>query len=275
LREQTVTTLRIDFAHRGVAHYAPSMSTARRITLSVAALASFALLVPSIVSAHFVLEDPMSWWSQDGLGSPQKLGPCGDEGPGSATNAVTAYMTGSTINITIHEIIFHPGHYRVALALHDRSELPPEPVVTPASTPCGSVPIMNPPVFPVLADGMLLHTSPLSGPQTFQVTLPAGMTCTHCTLQVIEFMSNHALNNPGGCFYHHCADISIQDVVVQDAATVDAGVASFDAGMDSGPSPAARAACACRAGTRAPSTSALAVGSLVVLVSRWRRRRVR
>jgi MYXO-CTERM domain-containing protein len=28
-------------------------------------------------------------------------------------------------------------------------------------------------------------------------------------LQVAQFMSDHALNNPGGCFYHHCATISI------------------------------------------------------------------
>ena len=76
--------------------------------------------------------------------------------------------------------------------------------------PCGSTVIQNPPVFPVLADGMLLHTSPISGSQSFTVTLPTDVTCANCTLQVEEFMSNHGLNNPGGCFYHHCADISIQ-----------------------------------------------------------------
>jgi hypothetical protein len=43
-----------------------------------------------------------------------------------------------------------------------------------------------------------------------QVTLPPNVTCDHCTLQVIQFMSDHGLNNPGGCFYHHCADISIK-----------------------------------------------------------------
>src|SRR5262249_55630132 len=48
-----------------------------------------------------------------------------------------------------------------------------------------------------------------AAPQTIQVTLPSNMTCDHCTLQVIEFMSEHPLNNPGGCFYHHCANISI------------------------------------------------------------------
>ena len=82
-------------------------------------------------------------------------------------------------------------------------------VQTAGNTPCGSTEIMDPPVFPVLADGELLHDAPFNGPQTIQVTLPANVSCEKCTLQVLEFMSNHQLNNPGGCFYHHCADIKI------------------------------------------------------------------
>jgi hypothetical protein len=35
------------------------------------------------------------------------------------------------------------------------------------------------------------------------------MTCANCTLQVIEFMSNHPLNAPGGRFYHYCATVAI------------------------------------------------------------------
>ena len=65
-------------------------------------------------------------------------------------------------------------------------------------------------VYPVLADGMLEHTTPMSGARSFTVKLPTDVTCTKCSLQVTEFMSNHPLNNPGGCWYHHCADISIQ-----------------------------------------------------------------
>jgi hypothetical protein len=167
------------------------------------------MLVPTTSRAHFVLDAPACWMSQDGVGSPEKLGPCGDEGGGTPTGTVTAFQSGQTITVTIDEKIFHPGHYRIALALNDRSELPAEPLVTVGSTPCGSVPIQDPPVFPVLADGVFPHTQPFSAQQTTQVTLPANVTCTKCTLQVIEFMSDHGLNNPGGCFYHHCADISI------------------------------------------------------------------
>lgn len=196
-----------------------------RPSLAAGALAAAACtLAPAPAGAHFVLKAPASWQTQDALGSPQKAPPCGDEAGGMITGEITSFAPGQTIDITIEETIFHPGHYRIALAVNDRSELPEPPVVTPADTPCGSVDIMDPPVFPVLADGVLAHTSKLDGPQTVQVTLPSDVTCDHCTLQIIEFMSNHGLNNPGGCFYHHCADISIQASV----ATGGAGGAGGD-----------------------------------------------
>jgi MYXO-CTERM domain-containing protein len=124
---------------------------------------------------------------------------------------VTNYMGGDTVTITIDEIIFHPGHYRVALSTDGMNAFPDEPVVTVADTPCGSAAIESPVVFPVLADGLFTHTEPFTAPQTAQITLP-NMTCTNCTLQVIEFMGEHPLNNPGGCFYHHCANITITAV---------------------------------------------------------------
>jgi hypothetical protein len=126
------------------------------------------------------------------------------------TGVVTPFKAGETITIQLQETIPHPGHYRVALAVNNRSELPADPPVTPDSrSPCGTTVIQNPPVFPVLADGELRHTTPLTGMQTIRVKLPDNVTCTKCTLQIIEFMSDHELNNPGGCYYHHCADISI------------------------------------------------------------------
>ena len=148
---------------------------------------------------------------QNGLGDPQKAAPCGDNGDAVATNMVTTYQEGDTFTLSLTEMIPHPGHYRVALALEpDLSDLPPEPIVTPGATPCGSAPIDPNPVFPVLADGVFEHDSPLVGEQSIDITLPKGVTCENCTLQVIEFMSDHALNDPGGCYYHHCAVISIE-----------------------------------------------------------------
>ncbi|HEY1955247.1 MAG TPA: SCE4755 family polysaccharide monooxygenase-like protein [Polyangiaceae bacterium] len=178
----------------------------------------FALAAVFVVArssdAHFELVAPASWMSQDPVGSPQKLGPCGDEldGTDAATPSgiVTAYKVGDTITITIDEKVFHPGHYRVALGMNGPGDLPAEPAVDAgASFPCGSAVIENPPVFPVIADDVFDHTQPFTSPQTTTVTLPPNVSCDHCTLQVIEFMSDHGLNNPGGCFYHHCADISV------------------------------------------------------------------
>jgi hypothetical protein len=201
-----------------------------RHVVCAAVSTAFVLLAfaPQRAEAHFVLDEPPAWMSQDSLGLPQKLGPCGDELDGTdaatPTGTVTAVQEGSTITVTIHEVIFHPGHYRIAVA-QNRADLPAEPVVTAGSTACGSVPIDSAPALPVLADGVFLHTAPFTGPQTISLPLPAGLTCAKCTLQVIEFMSQHPLNNPGGCFYHHCADLTILPAGASDAA-----VSSVDAG---------------------------------------------
>jgi hypothetical protein len=163
-------------------------------------------------SAHFALQAPAAYSMQDSLGLPEKSAPCGQADPSSPvvpTNAVTAYHAGDTITVTINELIFHPGHYRVALAA-DQASLPADPVVTADSnSACGSAQIEDSSTTGVLIDNQLPHTTQFSGPQSFQVTLPAGMTCASCTLQVVEFMGDHPLNNPGGCFYHHCAQVAI------------------------------------------------------------------
>src|SRR5262249_62212023 len=78
----------------------------------------------------------------------------------------------------------------------------------PGRGPCMDRAIRAPPAYPVLADGMLPHTDPFTGPQSFQVTLPADVTCAGCTLQVLEFMQAD-VGASGNCFYHHCANISI------------------------------------------------------------------
>lgn len=165
--------------------------------------------VPGVSQAHFVLTSPPSAFEQSGLGDPQKAPPCGDNGTAVATGELTAVQGGDTITVTIDETIFHPGHYRIALALDD-GVFPEEPPVTPGTTDCGSAPIDPAPAFPVLADGVFEHTDPFAEPQSIDITIPDGVSCTNCTLQVIQFMSNHGLNDPGGCYYHHCAALSIE-----------------------------------------------------------------
>lgn len=181
----------------------------RRTLVGASIVVGLCTLHPSPAAAHFMLEAPASWMSQDPSGLPQKLGPCGNEGGGTATGDVTTYAPGDTVTITIDEVIFHPGHYRVALSTDGQNGLPAEPPVTAADTPCGSTVVESPPVYPILADGLFTHTTAFTAPQTAQVKLPTNVTCTNCTLQVIEFMGEHPLNNPGGCFYHHCANIKI------------------------------------------------------------------
>ncbi len=216
--------------------------------------------------AHFNLQEPACWMSQDSLGLPEKLGPCGDETPGTPTGTVTAFQTGQTITITINEIIFHPGHYRIALATN-RSDLPPEPTVTPDDmSPCGSVPIQSPAVFPVLADGIFEHDQPFTEPQTIQLKLPDNVTCDKCTLQVLEFMGQHPLNNPGGCYYHHCADISIQSTAV----TVDGGGGAGGGGTTATPAKHA-SGCSVVAGAASSAGAALFSGALLLLFARRRR----
>jgi hypothetical protein len=141
-------------------------------------------LAPRTTAAHFVLHAPASWRAQGSLGDPQKTGPCGNEDTAATTGVVTAFSPGETVTITIDETVFHPGHYRVALAVHDRDELPAEPQVHPGTTECGSADVLSPPVFPILADGVLQHALPFSDLQSFTVTLPSDVTCDHCTLQV-------------------------------------------------------------------------------------------
>lgn len=271
----------------------------RAIAFAGLTIAFVAVLASEPADAHFILQAPASWKSQDMLGDPQKLGPCGDEDGGSPTNIVSAFQTGQTITVLINETVFHPGHYRISIA-PDRTQLPAEPIVTPGmNTPCGTVPIQNPAVFPVLADGVFPHTKALNGPQWIQVKLPPNFTCKKCTLQVLEFMSNHPLNNPGGCFYHHCADFSISDTPpdggftdaeppppMPDASTNDAAIDEdastiLDASIkDAAPMgdastmnpPMPSSGCSCNASGRSPIALA---GLVFVAFGLWRRRRTR
>lgn len=206
--------------------------------------------------AHFKLVRPASWANQGEYGDPQKTGPCGNEGA-VQTGMVTEYRIGELMDIVIDETIHHPGHYRVSLAA-TQGTLPDAPPVTQVGADqCGSTRIDAAPALPVLADGLLVHTSPLSGQQTMKVQLPAGMTCDSCVLQVMEYMSSHG----APCFYYHCANIKI----TQNGA--DAGPPPGSGGGDPGDGGIGSG---CDAGGGGSSLAGLAVGLLAL-----RRRRTR
>jgi MYXO-CTERM domain-containing protein len=214
---------------------------ARRAALQAAALLGITV-VPAVSHAHFYLDSPENWVEQDSQGDPQKTGPCGSEMNPTETDVVTPYMGGDTIMIQLHETIGHPGHFRVAIGVDGPDDLPPLP--TPTGT-CGSIAIQDPPVFPVLADGALEHTAKLNGMQTIAVTLPADLSCTSCSLQVVQWMQGSTM----GCFYHHCANISVTPT------TGSGGMGS--GGMSSGGAPSAGGAAGQGAGGRSTASGGM------------------
>ena len=189
-----------------------------RLVLATLAIA----LWSTLVDAHFVLIQPAASMRQNRLGDPQKIAPCGgvSANPGRGTPATPGVPTGSVTNVTggtmlpllVQETIFHPGHYRVALA-RTMAQLPPDPVVTTVQTEKGarsqSAVIQNPAVAPVLLDGIFAHTERPT--QNFEAEIPIpNITCPNCVLQVIEFMADHpGIAVDGGHSYHHCATLNI------------------------------------------------------------------
>jgi hypothetical protein len=185
------------------------------------ALAATAAMAP-FAWAHFKLLEPASWIEENQLGDPQKLGPCGGTSanqakgkaanPGTPTNAITKVQGGQKLHIKLQETVFHPGHYRIALAVNSRAELPEDPVVTTRDSDKGpwsvSARIESSPKPPILVDGLFAHTSKQADPWETDVTLP-NISCSKCTLQIIQFMAEHGRNSDGDFSYHHCAELQI------------------------------------------------------------------
>jgi hypothetical protein len=117
------------------------------------------------------------------------------------------------LHIRIREMAFHPGFYRVALALNSRDELPPDPEARTEAGTNGprsvSGAIHYPPMPPVLADGLFVHAAPFEKEQEADVEIP-NINCEKCTLQVVEFMAAHGRNKEGDYTYHHCAVLQIR-----------------------------------------------------------------
>jgi hypothetical protein len=190
----------------------------RRILVAILAI----VCVSAAADAHFVLISPAASMVQNRLGDPQKIAPCGGvsanpgrgtpANPGVPSGAVTNVKGGTNLPLLVHESIYHPGHYRVALA-RTAAQLPPDPVVTTTQTERGvrsqSAVIQNPPVAPVLLDGIFAHSERPT--QNFEADIPIpNITCPNCVLQVIEFMADHpGIAMDGGHSYHHCAILNI------------------------------------------------------------------
>ena len=184
-----------------------------------------ALAAATETSAHFKLLAPTPWVVTNDLGDPQKIGPCGGDPKGAheLSKAVTKVAGGSKLHVKIQETIFHSGHYRVALAVNSRTELPPDPYTAERWTERGPysvwAQIQSPPQIPILADGLFQHYPKPGEPASARPKTPMtpwetdieipNITCPKCTLQVIQFMADHGYNQPGGYAYHQCAELEI------------------------------------------------------------------
>ncbi len=138
------------------------------------------------------------------------------------SNVIGKAVGGSKLHLKLQETIYHPGHYRVALAVNSRDELPPDPVTTERITERGPYSvwavIQSPPQLPVIADGLFQHYTRPAPPAAGTTAPPLmwetdiqlpNISCAKCTLQILQFMAEHGYNQPGGYSYHHCADLQI------------------------------------------------------------------
>jgi hypothetical protein len=175
-----------------------------------------------VADAHFRLLEPAAMLVDNERGDPQKAAPCGTAADAKATGVIGKAVGGSMLHLKVQETVYHPGHYRVALAVNSVAELPPDPVTTERITERGPVSvwavIQSPPQAPVIADGLFQHytrpAAPAPGaprePVVFEADVPLpNITCPKCILQVVQFMAEHGYNQPGGYSYHHCAELAI------------------------------------------------------------------
>jgi hypothetical protein len=185
---------------------------ATRLALSLAVTAAFTLL-PGLAQAHFKLDAPASWIVEDERGDPQKMAPCGGTlaDGGTRSGLVTEVVGGSDIRLAITETVYHPGHYRVALARRINL-LPADPEAVVKDTEQGPrsdyAAIAGNPQPPVLLDGLWANQERRTGPLETTISIP-NIDCQGCFLQIIQFMEEHPGVREGGYSYHHCAVLNI------------------------------------------------------------------
>ncbi|MDR2212034.1 MAG: hypothetical protein LBE21_00190 [Pseudomonadales bacterium] len=164
--------------------------------------------------AHFRLDSPASWIEQNEQGDPQKMAPCGGTlaDGGTRTGLVTEAQGGAMLRLAITETVYHPGHYRVALARR-LNLLPADPPAVLKDTENGPrsdyAPIDANPAAPVLLDGLWANQERRTGPLETEIRLP-NIDCEGCVLQIIQFMEEHPGVREGGYSYHHCAMLNIK-----------------------------------------------------------------
>src|ERR1700733_2806935 len=112
------------------------------------------ILTVSQAFAHFkFLEPPSALVTENGgKGAP----PCGE---GIPSGIVTKAQGGHPFTIRLLEFIPHPGHYRIALSVNSRAELPKDADAEVKDGKSVSAPFDSNPKPPVLMDGAFVHTT--------------------------------------------------------------------------------------------------------------------
>lgn len=181
--------------------------------LATVGLLAAAGLAIATAHAHFKLLEPASWIEEDDRGDPQKIAPCGGTiaDGGARTGAVTEVRGGDMLRIIVDETIYHPGHFRVALARRI-NWLPPSPAAEMKDTERGprsaSFPIVRDAQPPVLIDGLWENYERRSGILETAIRVP-NIDCERCFLQIVQFMVEHPGVAEGGFTYHHCAILNV------------------------------------------------------------------
>jgi len=166
----------------------------RSLAHVTAVLTTAVIIGAGPAQAHARLVSPVPRTNDDDLKDGAGGAPCG--GRARNPNAIATYTMGQTVTVRWEETINHAGCFTLKLSQANDQNF---------------IMLANPP-----------HSTTGAVPRQYQatITLPAGMTCTACTLQLIQVMSTTVpcpiTNTPVGDSYYSCADVVI---VAPDAGT--------------------------------------------------------
>lgn len=168
----------------------------RLIALCVAATVAVSL-VPTVADAHIRLTSPVPRSNADGLKPPTYPPPCGNVAAGGVK---AVYKPGATVNVKWVETIGHAGCFQIGFSSDGTNFT----VLKQINDPTGDV-----------GNGLAFNTD---------VTLPAGVKCDKCTLQLRQLMlesatvktcvANQVPPSGGanqGNTYYSCADVMVTD----------------------------------------------------------------
>jgi MYXO-CTERM domain-containing protein len=237
-----------------------------RIAIPLLVGLALTFLAPSEAAAHIEITSPTT---RHGPGT-QKAAPCGSAGAPGPGDTIYTYAPGQTITVSWFEFIDHPGHYRVAFDPSGTDDF-----ITPAS----ATDLYNSDA--VLLDG--IPDLPNVHDYEVEVTLP-NVECDHCTLQILQVMTDKPPFGDGNDIYFHCVDLRLVAVDGDgdgdpgdgDPGDGDGEPGETEAGTDETGDPAppltaeeADSGCAC---TATPSSPLTAVPLAWLIVGLLRRR---